>query len=183
MELSKIIEALLFVHGEPMRLFRLVNILGKEEAEVEEALAALTNDLSARGLRLTRNRDEVMLTTAPEAASFVESIVKEEFNGKLTRATLDTLSIIVYYGPISRPDIDFVRGVNSSFSLRNLMVNGLVEREPSAKDKRTFIYKPSMRFLQYLGLGNLSELPEYDEFRKNIDNFLKSNSNESDKHE
>lgn len=175
MELAKIIEALLFVHGDPMRVSRLGDLLGREAAEIEAALTALTGELSGRGLRLLRNDDEVMLGTAPEAASFVENLVKEEFAGKLTKAALDTLSIIVYYGPISRPDIDFIRGVNSSFSLRNLMISGLIERESSEKDKRVYIYKPSMRFLEYLGITRLEDLSEYEDFRKNIEAFLKQN--------
>ncbi|MBI5742370.1 MAG: SMC-Scp complex subunit ScpB, partial [Candidatus Niyogibacteria bacterium] len=167
MELAKIIEALLFVHGDPMRVSRLANLLGREAPEVEEALTELGAQLGGRGLTLLRNGDEVMLGTAPEAASFVENLVKEEFAGKLTKAALDTLAIIVYYGPISRPDIDFIRGVNSSFSLRNLLISGLVERTASEKDKRVYIYKPSMRFLEYLGITRLEDLPEYEDFRKN----------------
>ena len=176
MELAKIIEALLFVHGDPMRVSKLVSLLGREDAEIEEALKILTDELKTRGIVLMRNGNEVGLGTSPEAASYVENLIKDEFVGKLSKAALDTLAIVVYYGPVSRPDIDFVRGVNSSFSLRNLMVEGLVERETSDKDKRIYIYKPSMRFLKYLGITRLEDLPEYEDFKNNIEKFLAQNT-------
>ncbi|MEK7646951.1 MAG: SMC-Scp complex subunit ScpB [Patescibacteria group bacterium] len=177
-DLSNIIEAMLFVHGESMKISRLAKLANKNESEVSEALEELSSRLDGRGLRLVRKEDEVMLSTAPETSPFVEDLVKEEFSGKLTRATLETLAIVAYHGPMSRPDIDFIRGVNSSFTLRNLLVSGLVEREINPKDKRTFIYNLSMKFLQYLGIPRLDSLPEYNEFRNTLSEFLKQNNQE-----
>ena len=86
---------------------------------------------------------------------------------------METLAIVAYSGPVPRAEIDFIRGVNSSFTLRNLLISGLVEREINPKDRRTFIYKPSMDFLRFLGLGKLEDLPEYGEFRKSSEDFLR----------
>lgn len=174
MNLPNIIESILFVYGEPMKISRLAEILNKKEAEVEEALAILRSNLTERGLKLTQNNDEVTLTTVSEASEFIQGLLKEEFSGKLTKAALETLAIIVYSGPLPRAEIDFIRGVNSSFTLRNLLVSGLVEREISSKDRRTFIYKSSMDFLRFLGLSKLDDLPEYGEFRKNLEVFSQS---------
>lgn len=176
--MPNIIEAVLFVHGESMNISRLAKLTKKSESEALEALEVLGKRLEDRGLRLIKKENEVMLSTAPETSLFVQELVKEEFSGKLTRATLETLAIVVYHGPLSRPDIDFIRGVNSSFTLRNLLVSGLVEREIGPKDKRTFIYSPSMRFLQYLGIPRLDSLPEYNEFRSTLAEFLKQNNQE-----
>ena len=176
--LTNIIEAILFIHGESLSISRLAKLAKKSESEVSEALEELGKKLGDRGLRLIKKENEVMLSTAPETSSFVEELVKEEFSGKLTRATLETLAIVAYHGPLSRPDIDFIRGVNSSFTLRNLLVSGLVEREINLKDKRTFMYSPSMKFLQYLGISRLDNLPEYTEFRNTLAEFLKQNNQE-----
>ncbi|MEK7596264.1 MAG: SMC-Scp complex subunit ScpB [Patescibacteria group bacterium] len=177
MNLPNIIESILFVHGEPMKVSRLAKILNKKEAEVEEALAILRNNLAERGLKLAQNGGEAALITVSEASGFIQGLLKEEFSGKLTRAALETLAIVVYSGPLPRPEIDFIRGVNSSFTLRNLLVSGLVEREISPKDRRTFIYKPSMDFLRFLGLSKLDDLPEYGEFRKNLEDFSRAETN------
>lgn len=174
MNLPNIIESILFVYGEPMKISRLAEILNKKEAEVEEALAILRSNLAERGLKLAQNNDEVTLTTVSEASEFIQGLLKEEFSGKLTKAALETLAIVVYSGPLPRAEIDFIRGVNSSFTLRNLLVSGLVEREINLKDRRTFIYKSSMDFLRFLGLSKLDDLPEYGEFRKNLEVFSRN---------
>ena len=172
MSLPNIIESILFVYGEPMKISRLAGILNRKESEVEEALAILRNNLAERGLKLVQNNDEAALTTVSEASEFIQGLLREEFSGKLTKAALETLAIVVYSGPLPRLEIDFIRGVNSSFTLRNLLVSGLVEREINPKDRRTFIYRPSMDFLRFLGIGKLDDLPEYNEFRKNLEDFL-----------
>lgn len=177
MNLPNIIESILFVHGEPMKISRLAGILNIKEAEAEEALAILRNNLTERGLKLIQNNGKAALTTVSEASGFIQGFLKEEFSGKLTRAALETLAIVVYSGPLPRSEIDFIRGVNSSFTLRNLLVSGLVEREINPKDRRTFIYKPSIDFLRFLGLGKLDDLPEYGEFRKSLEDFSLSEDN------
>ena len=83
--------------------------------------------------------------------------------------------MVVYQGPVSRPEIDQVRGVNSSFILRNLMVRGLVERVTSEKDSRRYLYQPTLDLLRHLGLEKISDLPEYEEVKKELANFLTIN--------
>lgn len=168
------IEALLFLKGEPMTIKQLSKTLKEPEDKVKSAIDYLQNNLSGRGIRLIKKEDSVMLTTAPESSGFTKELVKEEFNSELTKASLETLSIIVYKGPINRSKIDYIRGVNSAFTVRNLLIRGLVERVINPKDSRSYLYKPSFQFLQYLGIQNIKDLPEYEEFNKKSEEFIEN---------
>ncbi len=174
MDLDSYIEAILFLEGEPVKIKKLAEILNKKEKEINEALEVLEKKLEKRGVRLFKNDGEVALSTAPEASKICEEISKEELNKDIGKAGLEVLATIIYEGPISRPKIDDIRGVNSSFTLRNLMVRGLVERKINPKDSRSFIYSPSFRLLQFLGINDINKLPQYDEFKGIISQFTES---------
>lgn len=165
--LSAAVEALLFVYGEPMKIKRIANILKVEENAVEEALKELESGYLAenRGLKLIFNSRQVQLATKPDFAGILENFIKEEFKENLTPASLETLSLIAYLGPISRVQIDCHRGVNSSFILRNLLIRGLIERFPNPQKNAVYLYQPSFDLLKYLGLSKTEELPEYDKFK------------------
>ncbi len=175
------IEAILFVKGEPMPVSGLVKILNATEKEIEGALAVLSEKLSERGIRLVRKEKSVTLASSPESSEFARLLLEDEVDSKLTKVGLETLAIVVYKGPVSRPEIDYIRGVNSAFILRNLLIRGLVERIANPNDSRSFLYKPSFKLLQYLGIGNISELPEYGDFNKKMEEFVEeSESRERD---
>ena len=169
------IEAVLFWKGEPVSRRRLAEILKADKAGVDEALRALKVSLLDRGMVLmekpARNAshgdaggdDEVMLGTAPEFSDLIENLQKEELSRELSKASLETLSIVLYKNGASRADIDFIRGVNSSFILRALSVRGLVEKVSDPNDSRRYVYRPSFELLSYMGLGSISDLPEYEE--------------------
>lgn len=176
------IEALLFLKGEPMSAKELAKILGVKEKEIKEALDFLDKKLADRGIKLVKKEDLYALTTSPESSEFAKILIKEEFNPELSRASLEVLSIVAYKGPISRPQIDYIRGVNSVFTVRNLMVRGMIERIINPADSRGFLYKPSFQLLQYLGITNIEDLPEYKNFDEKIENFIKEN-NDDDKEE
>jgi len=182
------IEAVLFVKGEPMAVKDLAKLFQTGRSEIEEALAALKEKLSGRGLTLVRKEDLVSLANAPRYSEMARALVEEETGSKLTKAGLETLAIVAYKGPVSRPEIDYIRGVNSSFILRNLLVRGLVERIIHPEDSRSFLYKPSFGLLRHLGVGDISELPEYGDFSKKMNEFVRggetaeetANENEND---
>lgn len=176
------IEALLFLKGEPMSAKELAKILSVKEKEAKEALDFLDKKLADRGIRVIKKEDLYALTTSPESSEFAKILIKEEFNPELSRASLEVLSIVAYKGPISRPQIDYIRGVNSVFTVRNLMVRGMIERIINPADSRGFLYKPSFQLLQYLGITNIEDLPEYKNFDEKIENFIKEN-NDNDKEE
>ena len=92
--------------------------------------------------------------------------MKSEFSEELSRAAIETAAIIAYQGPITRAEIEYVRGVNSSFILRGLLMRGLVERIENPKDARSYLYRISFDFLKHLGLTKIEDLPQYQEFRQ-----------------
>ena len=94
---------------------------------------------------------------------------KEELNRDLSKASLETLSIVLYKNGVSRSEIDYIRGVNSSFTLRALSVRGLVERILDPKDNRRYLYRPSFELFSFMGIKSVQELPEYGEVNKSIE--------------
>ena len=173
-ELSKKIESVLFWKGEPVSLKRLSEWLKVKPAETENALEELKQNLSSRGIVLVRKEDEVMLGTAPDTSALIEELTKEEMSKDLGKAGLETLSIITYFGPITRAEIDYIRGVNSTFVLRALLIRGLIERVQNKDDQRSFLYKPSFDLITHLGLSDLKDLPEFESARKELEAFRKA---------
>lgn len=165
------IEAILFFKAEPVGIHFLARMLEVKDEDIKEALARLESNLKERGMRLMTKDDEVMLATAPELSELVEKITKSELSEELSRASLETLTLVLYRGPINKSNIDFIRGVNSQFILRNLLVRGLVERVGDEHDKRILLYRPTFELLQHLGVSRVSELPEYDTVQKEVEEF------------
>ncbi len=171
MELDAQLEAILFWKAEAISVKKLATILEKDEAAIKEGLKTLEGKLAGRGLSLIYWEDEVVLATAKEMSATIEKLTKEELVRDLGKAGLETISIVLYQGPISRAEIDYIRGVNSNFILRNLLIRGLVEKVPNPKDQRSFLYKPTFELLSYLGTDKIEALPEYAKVRADIDTF------------
>lgn len=164
------LEALLFIHGEPLARKKAEKILelGKEDldslvSEFEKRLA-----VENRGLALVRDNEKIQLATKPQFAKLIEGFVKAEMSEDLTPATLEVLSIIAYLGPVSRAQIDYRRGVNSSFTLRNLMLRGLIERLPDPERPSSFLYQPTFEFFRHLGVNGKEELPDFEKFKASL---------------
>jgi segregation and condensation protein B len=168
MNLEQKIEATLFYKNEPMEVKKISQLLQAKEAEIREALKNLSNSLHDRGICLVETDNEVVLATAPGAKDFIEQIAKDEMSREIGKAGLETLAIILYNGPISRREVDYIRGVNSTFILRNLCIRGLVEREPDFKDQRVIKYKGSLSLLSHLGIKKAGELPDFDALKTKI---------------
>ena len=171
MTLDAKIEAVLFWRAEPMAVSKFAKIFSVTTDDVTKALTVLETKLQGRGVALVHKDDEISLRTAPDASSFIEGLAKEELTRDLGKAGLETLSIVLYQGPISRREIDYVRGVNSNFILRNLLVRGLVEKIDNPKDQRSFLYRPTFDLLSLLGISKIEDLPEYPSVRKEIETF------------
>jgi len=176
MNLESQIESILFFRGEPVTKKKLADFVGKSLEEVDNALNTLETVLSLRGLRLLRKDDEVVLVTAPENSELLEKITKEELTRDIGKAGLETLAIVLYKGPVSRREIDYIRGVNSTFILRNLQVRGLVEKISSDSDERIFLYRPTFELLAYLGVTKIEDLPEWQSVKNEIANFENTNA-------
>ncbi len=169
------LEALLFIYGEPLELKKVAQTLGLKVEEVAQAAESLRQSLKARqsGLQLMQNGTQIQLTTSSVFAGLLEKVVKSELSENLTPAGLETLAIISYAAPISRAEIDYIRGVNSSFILRNLLLRGLIERANDPQRGNAYVYSPSFDFLRYVGVSRAEELPDYQKFRdlaKNVRN-------------
>lgn len=170
MTLESQLEALLFWKGEPMTKKKIETALDCTFDVLESTLNTLEASLAARGIRLMRLGDEVELHTAPEVSELITKLTKEELVRDLGKAGLETLSIILYKSPIKRSEIDYIRGVNSSFIVRNLLIRGLVERI-SEKEGRGYSYKPTMNLLAHLGIAKIEDLPEYAKVKAEFEAF------------
>ena len=167
------VEALLFLSGAPMPLNKIAALLKMDRADVEKVIATLADRYaqdSARGLRIVRGDNEATLATKPAHNALLETLAKEDLKEELTPASLETLSLVAYFGPLSRPQIDFIRGVNSSFIVRNLLVRGLVDRKPGRGN--AYVYTASIDFLKYMGVGSVEELPDYQKYQDMKENYL-----------
>ncbi len=169
-ELIVKIEALLFIYGEPMPFKKIAKTLGISESEAKEAVDQLAEKLKNResGLWLVSDLEKVQLVTKPEFSDLLEQMIKEELKEELSSASLEALSIIAYSAPVSRAELDYIRGVNSSFILRSLLLRGLVEREMDPKGGNAFVYRPSLDLLKYLGVSRSGDLPEFSKFSQLI---------------
>lgn len=176
------LEALFFYYGEPLDAKKISKLLEIKESEcgalVEELVSKLNSDEKS-GLMLVEHGGFFQLATKPALAWLGQKLIQEEFKEELTPAALETLSIIAYLGPVPRSTVDYVRGVNSSFILRGLLVRGLVNREVQTTRKNTFEYKVSFNFLKHLGLQKIEDLPEYEKYKNILTSFEVTQSPEN----
>ncbi len=164
--LSSKIESLLFVAARPMSMKRLAEACGASKEEVSAALDEImaAYNVDGRGIRVLHNGSEVQLSTSPDNARLVQDFLKDETTGELTKPSLETLTIIAYRGPVSKAELEQIRGVNCSLILRNLLMRGLVEAQGEPYDPQT-TFRVTMDFLRFLGVAGVEELPEYDKLR------------------
>ena len=169
MELEKKIEAILFWKGEPISRKKLSEVLHANQTDINEAVEKLKENLTNRGIVLQEKENEITLGTSPELSDLFENMQKEELNKDLSKASLETMSIVLYKNGVSRAEIDYIRGVNSSFILRALSIRGLVEKNVDPTDSRRYIYKPTFDLLSYMGVKSVEELPDYNEVNASIE--------------
>lgn len=154
------LEGLLFVHGEPLKIKKAAGVIGVSEAMVSEASQKISEELKSdgRGLALIMTNDSLQLVTKPELSPLIKKFVQEEMVSELTPAALETIAVIAYSGPLSKEKIEHIRGVNSAFTLRSLLLKGLTSYQGG-------LYHPSPELLKHLGLAGVDGLPEYDKYK------------------
>ena len=162
MNLANKIEAVLFYKGEPMSLKDLAKICGVSAEELDSGLAELRTQLSGRGIALLEHDGQYTLGTHSEMSDLISALQKEELNKALSKASLEALAIILYKNGATRAEVDYIRGVNSGFTLRALAVRGLIEKTFDPNDARRTVYKPTLDLLSYMGVSNIEGLPEFD---------------------
>lgn len=165
---EQLIEAVLFMSPRPLTIRKIASLVDISVEEVEQALAELEERLQkGSGLMLQQNDKEIALVTHPEASDVVKQMIKEDSaGGELSKASLEALTILAYRGPMTRPELEQVRGVQSALILRNLLVRGLVEQRADERLGQP-VYAVTMDFLKHLGMARVEDLPDYEKLRGN----------------
>lgn len=158
--LTAIVESLLFVADAPVPVSQLAGAVDCEPRDIEKALQSLADDYATRGVRLQRKGNRVQLVSAPRAAPYIERFLGLSLSGKLSAAAIETLAIIAYKQPVTRPQLEAIRGVNSDGVLRTLMSKGLIEEVGRLETVgHPVLFATTFEFLQYFGLDSLDALP------------------------
>lgn len=187
-EIKAIIEGLLFVSGEDgLTIEEICNITKKNQDEIKSLIKELYNDYkdSSRGIQLEFLGNHFKLTTKAEHKDYYKKLTIEEENSLLSQSSLETLAIIAYNAPVTRVEIDDIRGVNSSYIVRKLLIKGLIEEVGRAEiPGNPKLYNVTPKFLDYFGLGSLEELPKIEineDTTDNENNLFESRYKEEDK--
>lgn len=162
------LEAILFVAAKPLEIKNLTKVLKTNQETLREAVESLkaVRNTEGSGIHLVEQEGKIQLVTNPIATEAVKLFAKEDLGGELTRASLETLTIIAYRGPITKPEIEQIRGINCTLILRNLLVRGLIE-EKDDPEKLLPVFSVSLEMLRHLGIHGVSELPEFESFHHN----------------
>ncbi len=174
MTLDLTLEAILFAGAKVFSTKRLAELSGASVEDVDAALTQLDERLASSSIMLQRVGNDVQLVTRPEHVDAVKKVATDEVTGELTRASLEALTILAYRGPLTRPELEQIRGVHSSIILRNLELRGLIEEKEDTRLGQP-VYAVTFDFIRHLGLKSVEELPKYDELRghENVMDVLK----------
>lgn len=169
MTLSSKIESILFVSNRPLDTKTLSKILGETEENIKSACLELQAAKRESGVVLLNVNDNAFqLATNSENSELVTKFLNSDLREKLTDATVEVLTIIAYRQPISRSEIEAIRGVNSQYSIRHLLMRGLIEKAPATSEARAMQYQVTTEFLQHLGIQNVKDLPSFEDLVANI---------------
>ena len=171
--MKAIVEGLLFLSGEDgLTLEEISNIIEKDENEVKSIIKELYSDYSNedRGIQIEFLGDHFKLTTKKEHKEYYKKLTIDDENSTLSQSSLETLAIIAYNAPLTRVEVDNIRGVNSSYVIRKLLLKGLIEEVGRSESPgRPRLYNITPRFLDYFGLGSIDELPKIEQNEDIID--------------
>jgi segregation and condensation protein B len=169
------IESLLFISAKPMTARHLSDLIKKDVKEIKAAADELVEEYKNKdqGIQVIKNGSEYQMVSAPDNAKLIQEFIKDETTGELTRPSMETLTIIAYREPISKIDLDRIRGVNCALILRNLLLRGLIESNFDRKKNETY-YSITFDFIRFLGIHEVKELPDYERLHKDdtIDRML-----------
>ncbi len=173
MSIKNKIESLLFISAKPITIKQLADLIKVKEEEIRQAGEELSADYKQehRGVQIIKNGSKFQMVSSPDYAGLVQEFIKEETAGELSRPSLEALTIIAYRGPITKADLDRIRGVNCALILRNLLIRGLIEAKTN---KSETYYNVTFDFIRFLGVNDINELPDYERLHHNeiIDKIL-----------
>ena len=179
-DLSTKIEALLFSEGGSLPKKKLAQLLDASVSQVDDALAQLRARLEGGGLTLVVSDTEAALVVAAPVAPAVQKAFERELGREIGDAGLEVISIILYRGPSTRSQIDYIRGVNTASTIRTLASRGLLERAVNPNDAREYLYRPTVELLSHLGIRDARELPEYAKIASELAAFEESQKTKSE---
>lgn len=179
MNLKSQIESLLFIAAKPMSIKQLADITGVKAGDIESVGDEMERVYkeAGNGVQIIKNDDKYQMVSSPENAKIIQELIKDETTGELSRPSLETLTIVAYRGPISKTDLDRIRGVNCSLIVRNLLLRGLIESKFDKTKNETY-YKVTFDFIRFLGINNITDLPDYKKLHDDdaIDRMLAGTS-------
>lgn len=177
MSIKSQIESLLFISAKPMAIKQLSDLIGKSAEEIKLAgdELVLEYENNKRGVQVIKDSSKYQMVSSPDNGKLVQEFIKDETTGELSRPSLESLTIIAYRGPISKIDLDRIRGVNCSLILRNLMLRGLIEAKYDKKKNETY-YNVTLDFIKFLAVSDIGQLPDYERLHKDdtIDRMLEN---------
>jgi len=162
------IQSVLFAAGRPVKLNELSKIFEITKDELRTLLEELKQEISETGINLIQKDEKAQLVSNPDNAKQVGNFISSELREKLTDAAVETLAVILYKQPVSRAEIESVRGVNSQYILRQLLIRGLIEKSTSTEDARRLVYVTTLDFMTHLGIRDMKELPDFEALTKAV---------------
>ncbi len=173
--LEKNIEGLLFYFGDEMSYEDIARYTNASREEIEQALSVLQDGYRERGFELVLHNNKAKFVTSDSTSVLISEIEKKELEGELSKAAQEVLSIVLYSGPISKGYIDYIRGVNSTVSVRNLVARGLIERSESIRGN----YSVTHAFLESIGVTEVASIEGYLEMRAKLEAILQQSKKEA----
>ncbi len=177
--LEHILEALLFYTAKELSFKELSSLSGHTVSDVKQSLVTLQNAYATRGITLIINKQKALLVTSEKVAGIISKLHEDEKDKPLSKAALETLSVVAYHGPVTRMEIDYIRGVNSTYSLRNLLVRGLIDK---VKDSSTVRYTASTDTYRFMGVTSQQELPDFAVVQAKVEKILSKREEEEVAH-
>lgn len=166
--LKSLVESLLFVAEGPVAITALARALEVDAAKIEETITELRRDYAGRGIRVQRSKERLQLVSAPDAAAAIEKFLGLEGSGHLSTPALETLAIIAYRQPITRPMLESIRGVNCDGVIHSLLTRGLIQESGRLETVgHPTLYVTTFDFLQNFGLQSVEDLPPLEEAVEN----------------
>jgi segregation and condensation protein B len=177
MDIKSQIESLLFISAKPVSVAELAKIIKADPAEIKKSGDELVElyKTEKKGIDIIKDGSKYQMVSSPANARVIQEFIKDETSGELSRPSLEALTIIAYRGPISKLDLDRIRGVNCSLIIRNLMIRGLIEAKFDKKKADTY-YNVTFDFVRFLGINEISELPDFEHLHAHdsLDKMLNS---------
>lgn len=171
------IESLLYWKASPVKINLLSEILEANKESIEKSIETLEEKYKSdnlSGLEIIKEDQEIALVTKPNLTQIINKLEEDDSEKDLSKAALETLAIIIYRGPVTKSEIDYIRGVSSQYTLRTLSTRGFITRSIHKNNENIYTYKPTIEALQYLGISNKEGAPNYSEINKDIEDFIKT---------